>query len=659
MMLTGWARRAGIHPRTSRRWFHRGILPVPTRQLPTGTILVDARPEANGAGAALYARVSSWDQKNDLDRQVTRLSAWTTWTTCHGLIVVRAEVEVGSGLNGRRRRLMRLLADPTISTIVVEHRDRLARFRVEYLEGPGPARGRHRSWGNYRRPGAGHGGRPHGVLRAPVWPPIGADPDVTRGDRHEGGPPVPPTSAPGLVRASGPGRAPIMQRTYETRLPSDLARDPILDAYVALYGRAERTLFARLRAGEPLAALKRECLVRFGLTARQFNALAADLQGKISSVRKRPPGLMRSLERRIARAREVLRDIPRGTDTYHQKRRRLTRLAQRLQTLRADEASGRIRLCFGSRKLFRAQFTLSATGYASHEAWRRVWRSARSHQFSVLGSKDETAGCQGCVATVETDGSITLRLRLLTRSPHGKYVLIPGLRFRYGRDCRHLSPTKEDWQAILWRFVRDRRGWRVLVTVSVTPGEWSSVDGGGVVPVDLNATHVAVTELDRFGNPIAAVRVPCATRGKTFPQVRAAIGEAVSQVVTSACLGWKPIVADRLDFEKKKAELDQRGARDARLLSGFAYATFHAMLSARCYDAGIALQRVNPAYNSVIGTYTFADRSGLSRHQAAATSIGWDASLSPAREPPALLLGSCVWTVRKRPESQERCTAPG
>ncbi len=65
----------------------------------------------------------------------------------------------------------------------------------------------------------------------------------------------------------------MMQRTYETRLPGDPDRDPVLIAYADLYGRAERTLFARLRAGEPLVALKRAFLVRFGLTARQFNAL--------------------------------------------------------------------------------------------------------------------------------------------------------------------------------------------------------------------------------------------------------------------------------------------------------------------------------------------------------------------------------------------------
>jgi putative resolvase len=139
MRLTDWARQAGIHPKTARRWFHSGVLPVPAHQLTTGTILVDPAPEAHEGGAALYARVSSWDQKADLDRQLGRLSAWAASA---GLAVVRTEAEVGSGLSGRRRRLMRLLADPTISTIVVEHRDRLARFGVEYLDAALRAQGR-------------------------------------------------------------------------------------------------------------------------------------------------------------------------------------------------------------------------------------------------------------------------------------------------------------------------------------------------------------------------------------------------------------------------------------------------------------------------------------------------------------------------------------
>lgn len=50
--------------------------------------------------------------------------------------------EVGGGLDGRRGDLHRVLSDPDVAVIVVEHRDRLARFGVEYLESALAATGR-------------------------------------------------------------------------------------------------------------------------------------------------------------------------------------------------------------------------------------------------------------------------------------------------------------------------------------------------------------------------------------------------------------------------------------------------------------------------------------------------------------------------------------
>ena len=44
------------------------------------------------------------------------------------------EAEVGSGMNGSRPKLRRLLADPKVTTVVVEHRDRLARVNAELVE---------------------------------------------------------------------------------------------------------------------------------------------------------------------------------------------------------------------------------------------------------------------------------------------------------------------------------------------------------------------------------------------------------------------------------------------------------------------------------------------------------------------------------------------
>ena len=129
MKLSDWARRQGVSYITAWRWFKAGVLPVPARQLPTGTILVDEPLQPRGR-TVLYARVSSADQKADLDRQVERLRKWAAdWG-------VEAEVvaEVGSGLNGKRRKLLRLLRDPSVGLIVVEHRDRLARFGFEMVE---------------------------------------------------------------------------------------------------------------------------------------------------------------------------------------------------------------------------------------------------------------------------------------------------------------------------------------------------------------------------------------------------------------------------------------------------------------------------------------------------------------------------------------------
>ena len=327
-------------------------------------------------------------------------------------------------------------------------------------------------------------------------------------------------------------------------------------------------MFARLRAGEPLAALKRTFQGRFGITARQFNALATTIQGKIGSIKQRRPGLMRRLEQRIARARKDLTKSSRGTDTYHQKRRRLGILEQRLAVLRADETAGRVRLCFGSRKVFRRQHALAENGYTSHSDWLCAWRDARSDQFFVLGSKDETAGCQGCVARVEGDGTITLRLRLPNAlATYGKHLVIRGLRFAYGHEAvvaaigRNLFAEKTDRDAISWRFVRDHKGWRVCATVPVRAGKPLSVDNIGVVAIDLNADHLAVTDLDRFGNPVARFRVSCSDAGKSHEQALAVIGNAVAQVVTYACCRMTPLVIETLDFEAKKAELERRGTR--------------------------------------------------------------------------------------------------
>ncbi len=139
--LTEWARRQGIHPHTAFRWFENGTLPVPAERVGPRTVLVniDAAMAPPAVGLGLYARVSSHDQRSDLERQLARL---TEWAAKAGQLVVRVESEVGSGMNGHRPKLRRLLSDPKVTTVVVEHRDRLARMNAELVEASLLAHGR-------------------------------------------------------------------------------------------------------------------------------------------------------------------------------------------------------------------------------------------------------------------------------------------------------------------------------------------------------------------------------------------------------------------------------------------------------------------------------------------------------------------------------------
>jgi putative resolvase len=139
MRLSDWARIQGVHYQTAWKWAREDKMPVPVVKTATGRYLVLTQGEQSAGGAALYARVSSADQKPDLDRQVARLAEWATGNK---LPVVKVVSEVGSALDGARPKLKRLLADPDVAVIVVEHRDRLARFGVECIEAALSAQGR-------------------------------------------------------------------------------------------------------------------------------------------------------------------------------------------------------------------------------------------------------------------------------------------------------------------------------------------------------------------------------------------------------------------------------------------------------------------------------------------------------------------------------------
>lgn len=82
MKLSVWAKSQGLSYKTAGRLWKEGKLPVPAEQLLTGTVIVHPPVMTTEGSVALYARVSSADQKPDLERQVARLAVYAAENAC-------------------------------------------------------------------------------------------------------------------------------------------------------------------------------------------------------------------------------------------------------------------------------------------------------------------------------------------------------------------------------------------------------------------------------------------------------------------------------------------------------------------------------------------------------------------------------------------------
>ena len=130
MKLSDYAKKLGISYSTAFRLWKAGNLNG--YQLPTGTIIInDNDNKGKGQKIALYARVSSSENKTNLETQIQRLR---NYASAKGYKVSNEVSEIGSGVDDNRKKLMWLLSDKSVTTIIVEHKDRLIRFGFNYIK---------------------------------------------------------------------------------------------------------------------------------------------------------------------------------------------------------------------------------------------------------------------------------------------------------------------------------------------------------------------------------------------------------------------------------------------------------------------------------------------------------------------------------------------
>jgi hypothetical protein len=181
-----------------------------------------------------------------------------------------------------------------------------------------------------------------------------------------------------------------MLQTYQTKisnhlLNTDCKSDIYLSEYGKFFGMLERKLFVLTHIqGISSSHIKKNFSKQYGLTARQFNSLRMQLDGKVSSILEKRIQEIQELETKTAFLQKIIKmkttkkeqlhqkllRIPQASTIFlkqikkyqnlkyylHQKNRRLRNLQQKLEKLKTDEVNKKILLCFGTqqwREIFR------------------------------------------------------------------------------------------------------------------------------------------------------------------------------------------------------------------------------------------------------------------------------------------------------------------
>lgn len=125
--ISQYAKKEKVCYRTIWNRINRGELK--TERTPTGRILI-VIDENKEDETAVYCRMSSSENKSNLESQKERV---LSYCYAKGYRVSKVVMEVGSGLNDKRKKLESLLLDKSITRIVVEHSDRFSRFGMNYI----------------------------------------------------------------------------------------------------------------------------------------------------------------------------------------------------------------------------------------------------------------------------------------------------------------------------------------------------------------------------------------------------------------------------------------------------------------------------------------------------------------------------------------------
>ena len=370
------------------------------------------------------------------------------------------------------------------------------------------------------------------------------------------------------------------------------------------------------------------------LTREQIRALKL----KVTKLKKK----IKSLKNKLKRFDEILTQRPLTKEEHqefkslksrlYQRQNKLNRLNQKTEQLEIRLKTGNFKLCFGSRKLFKAQYFLEENGYKTHEQWKKDFRESRDKNAFYVGSKGEyRANSQFQVTYNSETDSFSFKIRKeyqFMKDEGDKYLTLDGIHFNHLRDYYKeaaINSAHGGGDIPLTYRIKKRGKKYYLQAIFRLEGApiTTNTDSRASIGLDLNSGWLALAETNDDGNLVGIDSLKIT--GDSSGQRKDSMFKTIKKISLEAKEKKKTIVAEKLKFSSTKAKMvsaySKSGKEYNRMLSSFEYSRFINALISRCHKDGVRLIFVDPRNTTKIGKQKYAKQRSLNGHHAAALVI--------------------------------------
>ena len=415
------------------------------------------------------------------------------------------------------------------------------------------------------------------------------------------------------------------QFTIETRL--ELQEDAVkyLTEYVVFYNEISRKLWQIVRLSNFKELYTRSefntyACNKYNILKRTANSIYSDLAGKKKSL----------LE---LKKTELSNKKIRYKKFFNKKNElinKINNLKQDVENLEKDIKNKNIKISFGSKKLFNAQYNLEANGFRTHTKWKNNYHKKRDKNIYYLGSKDETLGNQ--LAQIDYDittSKFTLKLRKEKQySNESKYLNISNIDFKYMKDeLINIINDHKSNQTLLplsYRIYRVKNKWYLQVIITTIVENYVTRKEYGVIGLDFNNGFISFSETNESGNLIKALNYPLKYHGCGNKALNEMLN-TINNIVTYARSVGKDISIEDLKFDSKKANSIKSNQKNEKkynkMIHTLDYSRYIFRLENKCHKMQVSLNKVNPYNTSLIGYEKYAKNRKMTIHQAASFVI--------------------------------------